>query len=70
MFGAATALLRVKSVAAIEDFYCDGLVFSILSKYRSDPRRVDPAYFVLRRDDAVLHLSSFPGDWLIGQSSQ
>jgi hypothetical protein len=54
MFGAATPLPRVKSVSGIEDFYCDGLGFSIQSRYRSHPERVDPAYLVLRRDGAVL----------------
>ncbi len=66
MFGAATPLLRVKSVSAIEDFYRDGLGFGIQSRYRGDPERIDPAYLVLRRDGAVLHLSSFPGDGLVG----
>lgn len=66
MFGRATPLLRVRSVAGIEGFYCDGLAFAVQSRYRSNPDRADPAYLVLRRDDAVLHVSSFPGDGAIG----
>jgi len=66
MFGTATPLLRVKSVVGVERFYCDGLGFSIKSSYRGDLERADPAYLVLCRDDAVLHLSSFPRDGAIG----
>jgi uncharacterized glyoxalase superfamily protein PhnB len=65
-FGAATPLLRVKSVNGIEDFYCEGLGFAVQSAYRCDPAKPDPAYLVIRRDAAVLHLSSFPGDGAIG----
>jgi len=66
MFGAATPLLRVKSVLGVEKFYCDGLGFRIRSTYRGDLERIDPAYLVLCRDDAVIHISSFPGDGAIG----
>lgn len=66
MFGAATPLLRVKTAAVIESFYCDGLGFAIQSIYRNDPNSVDPAYLALRRDNAILHVSSFPGDGAIG----
>jgi hypothetical protein len=40
----------------------------IQSRYRNAPSLPDPAYLVLRRDEAVLHLSSFPGDALIGHA--
>lgn len=66
MFGAATPLLRVKSVVDVERFYCDGLGFHVLSSYRGNLEQADPAYLVLCRDNAVFHLSSFPGDGLVG----
>lgn len=66
MFNLAVPLLRVSSADRVEPFYCGALGFRIASVFRLDPARSDPAYFVLRRDQAVLHVSSFPGDGQIG----
>jgi catechol 2,3-dioxygenase-like lactoylglutathione lyase family enzyme len=66
MFRQAIPLLHVSSSDAAEDFYCAKLGFTLVSAYRPDASRRDPCYLVLRRDDALLHVSSFSGDCVAG----
>lgn len=63
---AAVPLLHVEEMRAALAFYCGNLGFEKVSEYRPHPEADDPAYVVLRRDEAVLHLSSFSGDGLPG----
>jgi len=65
MFKAAIPIFRTGSISAARTFYCDVLGFSVQSTYRPGESD-DPAYMVLRRDAAVMHLSSFPGDGVFG----
>ena len=60
--GAATPVLRVTDSEAARTFYCDQLGFTLRSCYRPFAGRLDPAYLVVTRDDARLHVTSFPGD--------
>lgn len=66
MLHAATPVLIVDAIGTARRHYCDGLGFRELSAYRVDPERADPAYLVLERDHAVIHVSSFPGDGTAG----
>lgn len=66
VFRQAVPVLRVDRSAAAERFYCAGLGFSV--EYRSRPAGTDPCYLGLVRDGARLHLSSFPGDGVVGNS--
>ena len=62
----AIPVLHVSRSAAAEDFYCNRLGFRRLFAYRVDEAKPDPCYMGLARDDARLHLSSFPGDAVPG----
>ena len=66
MFKLAIPVLRVSSSAAAEDFYCNRLGFRRHFAYRVDEAKPDPCYMGLARDDAWLHVSSFPGDGISG----
>ncbi|MGE0152232.1 MAG: glyoxalase superfamily protein [Reyranellaceae bacterium] len=66
MFKAAIPLLRVQASRAALDFYCGRLGFTRRSTYQPDPAREDPAYHVLVREAAMLHVSSFSGDGVAG----
>ncbi len=66
MFKQAIPLLHVSSADAAEAFYCGKLGFALVSAYRPDAGLRDPCYLVLRRDDALLHVSSFSGDGVSG----
>lgn len=66
MFKAAIALVRINSTAEALPFYRDKLGFTLISTYQPDPNRLDPAYHVAARDSALLHISSFPGDGVVG----
>lgn len=66
MFKAAIPLSHVRSSQEAMDFYRDTLGFTVRSTYRADPGRDDPAYHVMVRDEAILHVSSFPGDGVAG----
>ena len=66
MFKQAIPVLHVSCSAAAKDFYCNRLGFRPLFAYRVDEAKPDPCYVGLARDDARLHLSSFPGDGISG----
>ncbi len=66
MLKRAIPLLHVTESSAAERFYCGQLGFRLASIYRADPQRADPAYLTIVRGDAVLHVSSFPGDGVAG----
>lgn len=66
MLKCAIPLLRVRSASAVDRFYCGKLGFRVLSTYRPRSDAADPAYCVLARDGALVHVSSFPGDGAIG----
>jgi catechol 2,3-dioxygenase-like lactoylglutathione lyase family enzyme len=68
MLKLAIPLLHVSSSEAAEEFYCAGLGFRRHSAYRPGDR-ADPCYMVLVRDDAWLHVSSFPGDGISGNGA-
>jgi catechol 2,3-dioxygenase-like lactoylglutathione lyase family enzyme len=62
----AIPVLRVSRSEAAEAFYCERLGFRRLFAYRPDPSKPDPCYMGLARDEARLHVSSFPGDGVSG----
>ncbi len=66
MFGPAIPVLHVSSSVAAEKFYCEQLGFERRFAYRIDDAKADPCYMGLQRDDAWLHVSSFPGDAVVG----
>lgn len=66
MFKAAIPLVHVASSQEAMDFYRDRLGFAVRSTYRLDASRDDPAYHVMVRDEAILHVSSFSGDGVAG----
>jgi catechol 2,3-dioxygenase-like lactoylglutathione lyase family enzyme len=66
MLKLAIPVLHVSSATAAEAFYCHRLGFVRRFAYRADPQRADPCYLGLARDDAWLHISSFPGDGASG----
>ena len=66
MLKGAIPLLHVNAVSEVEAFYCKRLGFTVRSTYRLDPEKADPAYVVVSRDRALLHLSSFSGDGVAG----
>lgn len=61
----AIPVLRVSDATAAEDFYRDKLGFRTVAANR-DPARPNPAYLLLKRDAATIHLSSFSGDAVPG----
>ena len=65
MFRSAIPVLHVRSSAAAEEFYGGKLGFRQEFAYRPGEGR-DPCYMGLIRDDARLHVSSFPGDGVTG----
>jgi catechol 2,3-dioxygenase-like lactoylglutathione lyase family enzyme len=68
MFKAAVPVLHVGSSVAAEDFYCKGLGFTVEFRYRPDQSADDPCYLGLVRDGAVVHLSTFSGDGVVGSA--
>ena len=66
MLKRAIPLLHVTDSIAAERFYCAQLGFRLVSRYRPDPQRADPAYLTIVRDEAVMHVSSFAGDGVAG----
>lgn len=66
MLTAAIPLLHVESSLKALAFYRDALGFAVQSIYRPEAGRADPAYLVMKRDGAILHVSSFPGDGAAG----
>jgi catechol 2,3-dioxygenase-like lactoylglutathione lyase family enzyme len=68
VFKIAIPVLRVSDAAQAEEFYCQRLGFHLDFAHRSDDARPDPCYMGLSRDDARLHVSSFPGDGVYGSA--
>ena len=68
MLRLAIPILHVASAVRAEAFYCGRLGFVRRFAYRLDPARHDPCYLGLVRDQAVLHVSSFPGDGVAGSA--
>jgi uncharacterized glyoxalase superfamily protein PhnB len=66
MFKSAIPVLHVTSSIAAEEFYCDRLRFQKEFAYSVDEAKPDPCYMGLRRDNAWIHLSSFPEDGVAG----
>ncbi|MEE9394445.1 MAG: VOC family protein [Planctomycetota bacterium] len=66
MIKLAIPVLHVASSAAAEEFYGGKLGFRKHFSYRADDSKTDPCYMGFRRDEAFLHLSSFPGDGVAG----
>lgn len=65
MFKLTIPVLHVSSSVAAEEFYCGKLGFQREFAYRPGDAR-DPCYMGLVRDEARLHVSSFPGDGVSG----
>ena len=65
MFRSAIPVLHVGSSVSAEEFYCNKLGFHREFAYRPGGAP-DPCYLGIARDDARLHLSSFPGDGVTG----
>ena len=61
----AIPVLHVSNAVAAERFYL-GLGFEQVFAMRPDDSKPDPCYMGFRRDDAVLHVSSFSGDSVAG----
>lgn len=65
MFRQAIPVLHVSGSAVAEEFYCVKLGFRQEFAYRPFGG-VDPCYMGLARDEARIHVSSFPGDGVSG----
>lgn len=59
-------VLRVTSSREAERFYCDQLGFELRFAYRVDESMDDPCYMGLTANGTWLHVSSFPGDGVVG----
>jgi len=59
MFETAIPVLQVRRSVAAEEFYCQGLGFTLLYSWPSDDTQRDPRYLTLVRDGARLHVHSF-----------
>jgi uncharacterized glyoxalase superfamily protein PhnB len=59
MFETAIPIIQVTGSIAAEEFYCQGLGFTLVSSWRPDETRDDPRYMTLARDGARLHVHSF-----------
>jgi len=68
MLKLAIPLLHVSNAEAAQEFYCRGLGFRLHSAYRPGDR-AEPCYMAFVRDDAWLHVSSFPGDGVSGNGA-
>ena len=66
MLTAAIPLIKVRTSEEGLSFYRDRLRFEVRSAYRSRAETRDPAYFVMVREGATIHVSSFPGDGVAG----
>jgi uncharacterized glyoxalase superfamily protein PhnB len=65
MLRTAIPVFHVSSSAAAEAFYCQKLGFTREFAYRPTGA-ADPCYMGVVRDEARVHLSSFPGDGVVG----
>jgi len=61
-------VLRASSSEQAERFYCEQLGFQKRFAYRIDDTQPDPCYMGLWKDDAWIHVSSFPGDGQFGSA--
>lgn len=59
-------VLRVTNSVRAESYYCGELGFEKRFAYRPDALSPDPCYLGLERDGVWLHVSSFPGDGVVG----
>jgi uncharacterized glyoxalase superfamily protein PhnB len=59
VFQTAIPVLRVSGSMAAQEFYCNGLGFTLLSSWRPEEAQDDPRYMTLARDGAQLHVHSF-----------
>ncbi len=59
-------LLHVRNAVAAQVFYCRTLGFHLEFSHRIDPKREDPCYMGVSRDDVWLHLSSSLDDGVCG----
>jgi len=66
MLKAAIPLIRVRSSSEALEFYRDKLGFEVRSTYRASRDNDDPAYHVMTRGGATIHVSSFPADGVVG----
>ena len=66
MFRRAIPVLHVRSSTAAEQYFCNGLGFNRRFAYRPDQPKPDPCYMGLERDGVIFHISSFPGDGVLG----
>ena len=66
VFEIAIPVLHVARSAAAAEFYRGQLGFEIQFAYRPNESEQDPCYMGLKRDAALLHVSSFAGDAVSG----
>ena len=66
MIESSIPVLRSTCSKAAERFYCGQLGFELLFAYRVDETKDDPCYLGMQKEQACLHVSSFPGDGVPG----
>ena len=66
MIKSSIPVLRATSIQEAERFYCKRLGFEKRFAYRVDETLDDPCYMGLVMDGVWLHVSSFPGDGVVG----
>jgi len=66
MIKGAIPVLRGSSSASVLEFYVKALGFHNQFAYRADESKSDPCYMGFHRDNAWLHVSTFPGDGVYG----
>ena len=66
MFRIAIPILHASSARQAEAFYCDKLGFRKYSEYRPKEDSEDPCYMTFIREGTWVHVSSFPGDGVVG----
>lgn len=69
MIRTAVPLLRVADSRRALEFYRDRLGFTLRSSNQADPALPDPCYLAFERDGVWLHVSSFPGDGVLGSAA-
>ena len=62
MIHGVTPVLGVSDSKAAEEFYCGKLGFELQFAYRPFRDHDDPCHMGVKRDDAVMRVSSFSGD--------
>ena len=66
MIQGVTPVLGVSDSKEAEEFYCDKLGFELQFAYRPFRDHDDPCHMGIKRDDAVMRVSSFSGDGVPG----